>query len=796
MDEVQSYLDADAVPLLDKQQITEGTQTDRISGKAHIKALIAKEASARSELQRTHSIHHLSSEWKNPIIILHKSAAAASSGLQIQSLPKSPKEKVTCSEKYNLSDTMNDQGCLKQHSLSVKQEFSAEKDDKLVNASLNQNLSDAKQLVRGISSRQFMEGVDVLELFKVNKKLFLEILQDPEAQAAKDFHVQLKSHKKVRLKKSVSFPLADSQSTRFLRPSTLEHKQKEIWSFPKEEKFPDESEVPKFVVSNSSEDSHDKSLCFKSYDSGVFAVTQETDSSSSVLSGGSSKQGWQRSFMLHLKDVMKRIKHTLKESKKEDKQKSMDTILHGELSSDEKDNPVRLEDTTHLDGKENFRSCHENNGSDNDLSKGRLPHIRRISSLNESLDRYARLSEFSITKEAKWHDYQSKSLKLTNEDKFPSTGYSFKSARRRLSLPDLQTFCPLSNETSHDSLHSGMPMKTSIDYDTNEKNDCNNLKSVSIRIDRKQFEPPETVEEAELKKNMVEKPNSCEHDENSVEPIVGIEVEISNTGEQYEDIVEPEMPKPSPCQDQEIGPTLIFSEDHEKQTPTSVPEKHVQDEITGQAEFLVSKGCELDSRLACIDEPDTSVNLQDRPEKDETGHSLHFESSELDDIDFNYVRDVLEVSGFIDQGCLENWHSLDQPLSPTLFKELEAYLHHESEYSSEDVGGDCDHQLLFDLINEVLLQMYKSWLAYFPKSAFVQRVRPLPKGNHTLDEVWKRISWYRSPRLNTQNSLDDIVDKDLAKDDSWMNIQLDVEDIALDLEDLIFDELVDELMHS
>ncbi|XP_021648023.2 uncharacterized protein LOC110640819 isoform X2 [Hevea brasiliensis] len=815
----------------DKQQTTNATQTDRISGKARIKALIAKEASARSRLQRTHSIHHLgtsdgldgiSSDWTNPIIILHKSADPAASGLQIQSLPKSPKEKVTYSGKYNLSDTMNDQGCLKQHFLSEKQELSAEKGDKLMNASLNRNFSDAKQLFRGISSAGFMEYVDVLELFKVNKKLFLEILQDPDVQAANNIHVQLNSHKTVRLKKSGSFPLADSPSTRFLRPSTLEHKQKEIWSYPREENFPAKIEVPKFVASNSSEDSQDKPMGFKSDDSGVLAVTQETDFSSFASSKGSNKHGWHQSFMIHLKDVMKKIKHTLKESKKEDNHSSINTILHGvpsscKLSTDEKDTPVRLKEfITHIDGKENFRSCHETNDSDNDLSKGRLAHIRRISSLNESVYQYARLFEFSLTKEAKWHDYQSKSLKLTNEDKFPSTGYSFKSFRRRLSLPDLESFCPLPNETSHNSLHSGMPIKTSFDYDTNAENySCNNLKSVSIGVDRKQFEPPESFEQAELQKNMVEGPNSCKQNENSGDPIVGIVEEISNIGEQYEETVEPEKQKCSPCQDQEKGSAIIFSEEHDQKGPNSVTKEHFKDEITSQTECLVSEGCELESGLVCIDEPNTSVDLQDRSsrgswtgcssldcEKDENAytmagdHPFHFESNELDDTDFSYVRDVLEVSGFIEQGCLGTWHSLEQPLSPTLFKELEAYLHRELECSSEDVGSNCDHQLLFDLINEVLLQIYESSLAYFPNSSSTLRLRPLPKGNHTLEEVWKRISRHRSPRLKKEQSLDDIVARDLAKYDNWMNLQLDVEDIALDLEDLIFDELLDEVMRS
>lgn len=173
----------------------------------------------------------------------------------------------------------------------------------------------------------------------------------------------------------------------------------------------------------------------------------------------------------------------------------------------------------------------------------------------------------------------------------------------------------------------------------------------------------------------------------------------------------------------------------------------------------------------------------------------HFESNRLDDADFNYVRDVLEVAGFIEPEYLGTWYSLEQPLNPTLFKELEAFLRHEHEHSSDDVGSNCDHQLLFDLINEELLEIYESSLAYFPKHfSFTQHIRPLPKGNRVLEDVWKRISWHQSSRSVMDQSVDDIVARDLVKGDSWMNLHLDVEDVALDLEDLIFDELLDEVL--
>ncbi|KDP44233.1 hypothetical protein JCGZ_05700 [Jatropha curcas] len=812
-DEVQNYLDADAVPLLDERQTVQATPTDGVSSKARIKALIAKEMSARSRFQRTDSVLHSGpTNGLHPIIILQKSTDTSASGLLVPSLPKFHEERVAFSGNYN-------EACLKQNSLSAKQEFPSEKGDKSVTASLDRNFSDAsRQLHRENSCRQFVECVDVLELFKINKKLFLEILQDPDAEAAKKFHVQLPSDSRIRLNKSGSFPSAEPAQRSYLRPTTLEHKQKEIWSFPKGEKFPAGAAALKFVASKSSEDSHDESTGLKADNNGVVAVAQETDFSSSASSHGSNKHGWHQSFMSHLKDVMKKIKHTLKESKKENNRKSANVLLYGvpsrsKMPIDEKETPVVLnEGKLHQDGKENSTNFHDRSVSDNDPSKSKLPQIRRVSSLNESIDRYARLFEYSLTRETKSHGYQSRSLKLSNEDKFPPPGNSLKSFKRRLSLPDLDSLYPLPNDASDDPLHSGMPIKSIADDATNAENDNrDDLKSVSTRADSEQFETLDAIEEAHfIQESLVEVGHRCENNEYSGDRTISKE-EIVKTEEPHEDAIVLEKQGCSSCQDQETSSIINSSKEHKNQSSVSVFETDFQEAITGQAELPVSKGSELVSSPINIDEPNSSLDQQDRSsscisvdsKNYESAHSmvdcnfLHFQLNEVEENDFSYVKDVLDISGLFEQGCLGTWHSLDQPLSPTLFKELEAYLHHESERSSENFGFNCDHQLLFDLINEVLLHIHGSSLAYFPKPfSFTQLVHPSPKGIHILEEVWKRISWYRNSRTKADQSLDDIVIRDLSKDDSWRNLQIDVEDIALDLEDLIFDDLINEVVCS
>ena len=125
-DEVQNYLEADAVPLLvspifvsytsvcscvwtpmiadccysnnyqDEQQTIKAAPSERTSSKARIKALMTEEMSARSQLQRASSINELgysdnlrgiASGWPNPIIILERSADTTASRLHVPSLP-------------------------------------------------------------------------------------------------------------------------------------------------------------------------------------------------------------------------------------------------------------------------------------------------------------------------------------------------------------------------------------------------------------------------------------------------------------------------------------------------------------------------------------------------------------------------------------------------------------------------------------------------------------------------------------------------------------------------------------
>jgi len=529
----------------------------------------------------------MDSDLSNPIIILHKSADTAASRLQVPSVSRTPEELVAHNSTYHLPGTVNAEDCSKQNQLSAEDAFSLEN----CGNSLNHTFSHAKRLNRDISCPQFKESVDVLEILKLNEKLLVEILKDQDIQ---NTHVQLPSKAKVRLRRSGSFPAADCSHIRFVRPSTIEHKQKEIWSFPKGVKSSIGTQAPRSTASESLRDFYEKSIDLKASDHGVTSIAQETQISSLKSSQGSHKHRWNLLFMSLFKGLKKKIKCALTESKRESNHVSTNASIYRvpsgcKFSTDEEEMSKKFkENTIHEDGVENPTSFQETNGFDNDLSKGQVPHMRRGSSLKESLDGYTRLFEYSFGKEAKWHQYQSKSLKLSSEDKFQSSG--LKSFRRRLSLPDIESMYHIPNEFSGDALSPRTSTMTGMDCDANSNNDIHNhLESVSIPEVRKQFKRLDTVEETELQRSMVERVGS-DNNEFSCSSMVSINEGSAMTSELNQDTMEPERQEQSPQSNQGIGSVITTMGEHEEQSPVSVLETHFRDDKTCQIEFQMSEG--------------------------------------------------------------------------------------------------------------------------------------------------------------------------------------------------------------
>ncbi|KAF8380227.1 hypothetical protein HHK36_027709 [Tetracentron sinense] len=149
---------------------------------------------------------------------------------------------------------------------------------------------------------------------------------------------------------------------------------------------------------------------------------------------------------------------------------------------------------------------------------------------------------------------------------------------------------------------------------------------------------------------------------------------------------------------------------------------------------------------------------------------------------FEYVRAVLQASGFSWEEFLERWHSSEQLLDLSLFDEVELLY-------SQFCG---DRKLLFDCINEVLVDLCDRYFGCSPWVSFVKpNIRPLPVGKNIVSEVWEGIDWHLIPQLPPR-TLDQIVGKDLAKSGTWMDLRFNTEDIGMEMEEAILEELMED----
>ncbi|KAG7949794.1 hypothetical protein I3843_13G080800 [Carya illinoinensis] len=794
---VQEFMDSEGEPLLVEQHDTESSpaKTNRRSGKAHIKESIAKDMPKQSH--RYWNLSYAARTWLWRIIPIHHLEHADNYLGEMHTVganPSIPLEKSANYLRHNQS--------IGKHAVFPKKYDEGSEDF------VDHNIGESDQLNIEVSNNQFKECSDVLEIFKIHKESFLKILQDTKA-GMKPFHSLQNSKNKARLTKSGSFPLANSSSKKYISTRTLEHKQNEIWSFPKGEKMLSSS-----LVSESDSSVSQRTMPSMADNNTVgSAMRQETNSSSPDSSQGLIHQGWNQQVINRFKEIKQKIWHALKENRKESNRTSMEALIEREPSGKEISGMSKI--STSQDGIDNPGGFHEGNGSDYDPSRGRLGHIQRTSSLNESLDRYTELFERTFGQGAKWH--HSKSLKLTNEGKVPSSGFASKSFKRRLSLPDLDYFFSPLNDPSRDSLSSVMPIRTAGDCCTIvDKNNHCEPKSFSTLIEEQTPEPIHAALETEFQKDMIYGNDGGRNVLSSAD----LTVERNHEG----NVKTGNLRKRSLQQDQIFGLTMNHSTElvgssteQAKPDPVSDHETRFPDDLNNLAQFPIFKGPASSPMDIQMDDPDAPVDQKIMSNTDslplvcsivtpettkETNmntedQTRHFKLDESDEADFNYVRIVLELSGFIKNENLGTWHSLDQPLSPLLLKELEAFLHPELEDYEEDIDGSCDHQILFYLINDTLLEIYERSFTYFPRAfTFNRHIRPMPRGHHLLEEVWAKISLYLSLRPELDQSLEDVVARDLTKGDGWTNLQFDNECVALELEDLILEELLNEVVCS
>ncbi|KHG28999.1 Formate--tetrahydrofolate ligase [Gossypium arboreum] len=152
---------------------------------------------------------------------------------------------------------------------------------------------------------------------------------------------------------------------------------------------------------------------------------------------------------------------------------------------------------------------------------------------------------------------------------------------------------------------------------------------------------------------------------------------------------------------------------------------------------------------------------------------------------FEYVKAVLEASSFEWDEFYIRSLSSDMLLDPLLLDEVE-YLPNQLCH---------DKSLLFDCINEVLVEVCGYYLGS-PGVSFVKtNIRPIPNMKNTIEEIWQGVYWHMLP-MPLPRSLDQIVRKDMAKVGTWMDLRLDTDCIGSEISEAIFEDFVEDTITS
>ncbi|KAK4767102.1 hypothetical protein SAY86_014852 [Trapa natans] len=460
------------------------------------------------------------------------------------------------------------------------------------------------------------------------------------------------------------------------------------------------------------------------------------------------------------RDIKHKIKHVTRTNRKEKQRIMMDGVIdkipNDQRVSKEKKEELMAKWRECTFNKDFRRSSHRSEEN----YKNRKRHFKRTSSLDGgSMDKYCQLFEMSFRKETKHHIPDRLKVRESEEAGL-KVGRGKRSLGRILSLPDMKSgsFQTADSGSETISLEHGAFKRGSSFHGTNCLDSQNQLQlDAVLEYDQAEEKPAEDTESAAVEESGLAEASlhsTCLELEGEI-----FQVEKSSSI----GAVESSHVSGFDGNSQEIMPS------HES---LSVSQDPTPDDLKGPEETFHLEESELQEG--------------ETPPDDLQEFQLGAEDAEL----FKFVKEILEVSGLTGTEAMEAWNSHKQPVSLSVYEEVEGCL-----LTEPEDAGDDDHLLLFDVINEVLVEMYQQSLSYWPVPlSRNSRIRRMPVGQHLLKEVWASVRTYLGMGPVLDPTLDYVISKDLEKQSGWMDLQFESECTGIELEEMIFDDLLDELI--
>lgn len=248
--------------------------------------------------------------------------------------------------------------------------------------------------------------------------------------------------------------------------------------------------------------------------------------------------------------------------------------------------------------------------------------------------------------------------------------------------------------------------------------------------------------------------------------------------------------------------------------------------------IAVARSLDLDDQDSYLNKPTMEIQVPyitditaTIPIAPAAAHSLASLQLMSKDDDRGYVRHIMVVSGVTE----EEWSSLNELWPPEsgqqiintfVYDQTEEHLElvEESTNTQNVYLGDVDEEqerqqqmlnkkrtlnrrILFDSVNDILLRILNRYLNYHPHnwrtmmSTSPCLLRKKSTGEKLVQEVWGEIQEIVSAAACGGDFLCTIFQKDFAqKGEMWLDLSAELGKLGTEMEDFIFDEMLDELV--
>ncbi|KAL5567773.1 hypothetical protein UlMin_024348 [Ulmus minor] len=160
----------------------------------------------------------------------------------------------------------------------------------------------------------------------------------------------------------------------------------------------------------------------------------------------------------------------------------------------------------------------------------------------------------------------------------------------------------------------------------------------------------------------------------------------------------------------------------------------------------------------------------------------------------HYITTILALTGItkITKVSFTKWFSPSHPLDPSIF-----HLQENSIWFSNQLRLRCDRKLLFDVVDEILVDILKPYLNLKPWIITTCRsdcCNSFIQGSELIEELCFRIQRFPGKNCQVLEDIDSLVDEDLPalKDQNAVSFKEEGEGLVMEIEKELLDTLVHE----